>query len=154
MSQPATWDNSRAHFAPDGALIDLIVPGSGHARHWEALWTALRASSFELRATKDGVRIPLPETAACALAQRATVGVMATIDGGGMTANWHFFEGDIEVDLDPRDIGDERAFEFVLELMQTMANAIGLRVWATPEGGAVARAFLVAMRGGEAVQAV
>lgn len=43
--EAATWDTCWADFAFDGALIDLLAPGTGDAE-WEAFWSALRAGPF------------------------------------------------------------------------------------------------------------
>lgn len=66
----ATW----ADFAFDGALVDLVVPGTGPAE-WEAFWTGLRAGPFPLRAFRDGQPVPPFETAAAAFVEQATASV-------------------------------------------------------------------------------
>ena len=75
---PATWTNCRADFAFDGALVDLLVPGTGPAE-WEAFWAALRSGPFELRAFREGEPIPLPETAAWIFAEQEHAPVMVSV---------------------------------------------------------------------------
>jgi hypothetical protein len=41
----ASWENCRADFVFDGALVDLVAPGMGPAE-WEAFWSAMRAGPF------------------------------------------------------------------------------------------------------------
>ncbi len=55
--EAATWNTCRADFAFDGALVDLLAPGTGDAE-WEAFWAALRAGPFALRASRDSEPIP------------------------------------------------------------------------------------------------
>lgn len=57
--EAATWNTCRADFAFDGALVDLLAPGTGPAE-WESFWSALRAGPFGLRAFRDGKPIPRP----------------------------------------------------------------------------------------------
>lgn len=137
----ATWENCRADFASDGALIDILVPGTGPSE-WGAFWAALRVGPFELQAFRDGEPIPLPESAAWALAERDVATIMVSVVAGPLTANCHFFGGDLELDIDPREVVSEPAFESVLAIMKFTAIAVGLRVFAVIEGGSPENAFL------------
>jgi hypothetical protein len=140
--EAATWDTCRADFAfDDGALIDLLAPGTGDAE-WEAFWVALKAGPFVLHAFRDGEPIPLPESAAWAIAERQVASVVVSAQSGMVTANCHFFGGDLELDIDPREVTTEAAFESVLSIMRCVADAIRLPVIAVAEGGSPAYAFL------------
>jgi hypothetical protein len=147
--EPATWDNCRADFAFDGALIDLLAPGTGDAE-WEAFWSALRDGPFGLRAFRDGEPIPLPESAAWALAEREVASVMVSVLSGTVTANCHFFGSDLELDIDPREIVGSAAFESVLAVMQFVAAVVRLPVFAVAEGSTPTYAFLRVMPDGQA----
>jgi hypothetical protein len=146
----ATWANCRADFAFDGALVDLVVPGTD-STDWESFWAALRASPFGLRVFREGEPIPVPESAAWVFAERQAVSVMATIEAGAVTANCHFFGGDVELDVDPREVVSETAFESVLELMRFVAAAVRRPVYAVAEGGKPVFAFLRVSADGQAV---
>ena len=148
--EAATWDLCRADFAFDGALIDLLAPGTGPA-DWEAFWSALRAGPFGLRAFRDGEPIPLPDSAAWTFAEREVASVMVSVVAGGVTANCHFFGGDLELDIDPREVTSEAAFEAVLAVMRFVAAAVRLSVFAVAEGGTPAFAFLRVSADGQAV---
>jgi hypothetical protein len=149
--EAATWANCRADFAlDDGALIDLLAPGTGPV-DWEAFWSALRAGPFELQAFRDGEPIPLPESAAWALAERRVASIMVSVQSGTVTANCHFFGGDLELDIDPREVVSPVAFESMLAVMRFVASAVGLAVIAGPEGGTPAYAFLRVSPDGQAV---
>ncbi len=134
MMETATWDACRADFASDGPLVDLLAPGTGPAQ-WEAFWFALRAGPFGLSAFRDGEPIPLPESAAWVFAERQVASVMVSVLSGTVTANCHFFGGDLELDIDPREVTSEAAFESVLAVMRFIAAAVQLPVFAGPEGG-------------------
>ncbi len=139
--EKATWDACRADFAFDGALIDLLAPGAGDTE-WEAFWAALRAWPFGVRAFRDGEPIPLPESATWAFAERKVASVMVSVLSGTVTANCHFFDGDLQLDIDPREVVTEVAFESVLSVMRFVAAAVRLPVLAVAEGGTPAYAFL------------
>jgi hypothetical protein len=148
--EAATWDICCADFAFDGALIDLLVPGTGPAK-WEMFWAALRTGPFGLKAFRDGEPIPLPESAARVFAERQAATVMVSVLTAGVTANCHFFGGDLELDIDPREVTSAAAFEAVLAVMRFVAAAVGLPVFAVAEGGSPTYAFVRVSPEGQAV---
>ena len=147
--KPATWANCRADFAFDGALVDLLVPGTG-PDEWEAFWSALRSGPFELRAFRDGQPIPPPESAAWFFAEQQEANVWVSARSGSITANCHFFGGDLKLDIDPREVVGEESFESVLAVMRFVAAAVGRPVFAVPEGGSPRCAFLRVLPDGRA----
>jgi hypothetical protein len=149
--KPATWANCRRDFVFDGALVDLIVPGTAGLAEWEAFWAALRAGPFGLRAYREGEPILPPETVAWIMAEReAAAPVYVSVAAGTVTANCHFFGGDVRLDIDPREVVSEVAFESVLALMRFVAGAVGRPVLAVPEGGRQEHRFLTVSPTGEA----
>jgi hypothetical protein len=145
----ATWADCRADFAFDGALVDLVVPGTGPAE-WESFWSALRAGPFPLQAFRDGQPSSLPETAAAAFAEQETASVVVSVLAGPITGNCLFFGGDLKLDIDPREVTGEAAFTAVVELMRLVARAVGRPVFAASEGFGQAGAFLSVSPDGEA----
>jgi hypothetical protein len=139
--EAASWDTCRADFAFDGALVDLLAPGTGPAE-WEAFWAALRSGPFGLSGYRDGEPWPLPETAAEVFAEREVAAITVSVVSGSVTANCHFFGGDLELDIDPREVVSKEAFESVLAVMRFVAAAIKLQVFAVAEGGTPEYAFL------------
>ncbi len=150
--EPATWETCRADFAFDGALIDLQVPNSG-STEWEMFWSALRVGPFELFGYRDGEPYQLPETLADIRAECEAASVMVSVQSGGVIANAHFgFAGDeLELDIDPREVVNEWAFEAVLAVMRFVAATVRLPVFASAEGGSVPYAFLRVTPDGQAV---
>ncbi len=148
--EPATWANCRADFAFDGAWVDLIVPGADTLTHWETGWAALRGGPFALQAFRDSEPIPLPGSAAEIFDARERDSIMVSVRVGTLTANCHFVGGDLELDIDPREVADPTSFEAVLTLMRFMAATIGLPMIAVAEGGTPAFAFLSVSPEGQA----
>jgi hypothetical protein len=139
--EPATWDNCRADFVFDGALIDLIVPGCG-PREWELFWPTLRSGPFQLRGERDGEPFELPETIFEILKESETATMLASVLVDPITVNCHFFGGELDLDIDPREVVNEKAFESVLTFMRFVAGAIGRPVLAVPERSFPSNAFL------------
>jgi hypothetical protein len=137
----ASWDNCRAGFAFDGALVDLLVPGTGPAEG-EAFWTALRSGPFDLRGYRDGAPWSLPETAAEVFAEGEVAAVTVSVVARPVTANCHFFSANLKLDIDPREVVSEEAFESVLAVMRFVAAAVKRQVFAVAEGGTPDHAFL------------
>ncbi len=147
--EPATWANCRADFAFDGALVDLRVPGTGPAE-WEAFWAALREGPFKLRAFRDGEPIGLPESISWVFAEQEIAWVGVSVLAGTVTANCYFHGGDLELDVDPREITSDSAFESVLTVMRFIAAAIRLPVLAGTEGFTPPYAFIRVTPDGQA----
>ena len=140
--EAATWESCRADFAFDGAMIELLVTGTGD-EEWEAFWMAIRAGPFGLRAFRG--RRADPAARVCGVgvfAERQVASVMVSVQSSTVTANCHFFGGDLELDIDSREIVNEAAFESVLAIMRFIATAVRLPVLAIVEGGAPAYAIM------------
>lgn len=148
--EAATWDNCRADFAFDGALLDLVVPGTGDAE-WEVFWSALRAGPFGLQAFRDGEPILLPNSAAWVFGEREVASIMVSVRSGTITANCHFFGGHLKLDIDPREVTSQAAFESVLAVMRFVASAVDLPTIIVAEGGTPAYAFLRVLPDGQAM---
>lgn len=132
--EPATWANCREDFVFDGALLYLIVPGSGTAE-WEMFWEALKYGPFGVQVFREGVPIPLPESVAWIFAEREQAPVMVSVRVRGVTVNCHFNGGDLKLDIDPREVTNESAFEAVLGVMRFIATAVRLAVFVVPGPG-------------------
>jgi hypothetical protein len=70
---------------------------------------------------------------------------------GAVTANCHFFGGDLKLDIDPREVVSQEAFESVLAVMRFVAAAVRRPVLAVAEGGSPGYAFMRASPDGQAV---
>ena len=67
---------------------------------------------------------------------------MVSVIADTVTANCHFFGGDLELDIDPREVLSESAFESVLDIMRFIAAAVSLPILAVVEGGSPEYAFV------------
>lgn len=83
-------------------------------------------------------------------AERGVASVAVSVRSGTVTANCHFCGGDLELDIDPREVTNAAAFESVLAVMRFVAAAVRLPVVAVAEGGTPAYAFLRVSPDGQA----
>src|SRR5688572_13714389 len=96
-AEAATWTNCSPYFVFDGAWVDLIAVGTDLSE-WESFVTELRSGPFTLECYRDGEAIPIPASACWALAERSVADVFMTVRAGVVSANCHFFGGDLELD--------------------------------------------------------
>src|SRR5262249_20247005 len=93
----------------------------------------------------------LPESVAWVFSEQEVASIGVSVLAGSVTANCYFHGGDLELDIDPREVTRETAFESVLTIMGFIADALRLPVFAVAEGGTPAYAFLRVSPDGQAV---
>lgn len=126
------WAACKAAFAVDGSLRDIYVH-STTVDDWDRFLRAI--SEKPLTYTVDGAACPLPAKASTAL-ERVNAHLL-TIKHGPLHLNCHFFaEEEIELDLDPREVTSQAAFDAVLGFMREIGTALGKRVVLTEESAA------------------
>jgi hypothetical protein len=151
MSLPAaTFEYCRNDLAFDGALIDVLVPGAD-TRHCELFWTSLLSMHGAVAVTRDGVSVAVPKTWSEGCVEAQDAAVTASIKVGALTVNCHFFGGELELDVDPREVNSEQAFEDLIGLMRLVSSSTGLKTLATPEGGRSEHAFICVLPDGSAM---
>lgn len=124
------WADVAAAFRADGSLRDIVVFGTDLA-DWQRALDALRR--WPLSYTVDGVAAPVPE-AVEALLDPGAARVLG-VDLGGVVVNCHGFdEGEIEMDLDPREVRGQAALDLVAGFMAVLGRAVGRDVVLTDEG--------------------
>lgn len=148
MTQPATWEKCRREFEQkDSGLIDLIVPGTSEV-DLVSFWNAIRLAPFGLQTFRDGIALEIPETNEWVFQERMVASVMARIKAGKASINCHFFGGDLELDVEPREVCDEVEFESMLCVMRVITHALNRPMYAVPEGASLSDAFLRVMPDG------
>jgi hypothetical protein len=146
----ATFEYCRNDVAFDGALIDVLVPGVD-TRQCELFWTSLLSLHGAITVTRDGESVAVPKTWLEGSAEAQDAAVTASIKMGALTVNCHFFDGELELDVDPREVNSEQAFEDLIGLMRLASSSTGLKALATPEGGRSEHAFICVLPDGSAM---
>lgn len=125
------WNDVSQIFEADGSLRDVIVRETS-----EADWDKLIRLSFSLGSVSyenDGKTQELPTSAAQLLGDSDHAHCMK-IDLGGPVANAHFFTSEeIELDLDPREVGSQAALDKVLGFCRKLSLELERDVAITEE---------------------
>ena len=124
-------DYQRA-FHQDGSLRDIYVQNV-NVDHWEKFFDFVRSSDFGLRYSRDGEAAQLPSSAAHMLADKSCAHNL-TVDAGGVGICCHFFvTGEIELDIDPREVTSPSAVDRVLDFMAGLGSRLVRDVILTEE---------------------
>lgn len=117
----------------DGSWRDLYVLGTC-AADWNSMlaWVAT-AHSDGVRFTVDDQVRSLPATIQEILPLREVASPLLCVDLSGLDLRCHFFgDGDIEFDLDPRELSEAR-FQLLLEFMLSLGRRLSREVRLAPE---------------------
>jgi hypothetical protein len=113
-----------------GLLIDAVVRDSSEL--WESFWAwAIARAGTEFcfdNATSDP---PLSVEDVFELQERGPVLLRFQVDGAQL--NCHFFGGDIELDINSRQVSDSAVFA-IARFLQELSDHLGHPVALTPEG--------------------
>lgn len=127
------WHDVEAEFEWDGSLLDLYVPEADIGT-WQRALDILRASPYPLSYTVDNGEVALPAEVKAIFSKRLEANTMLSIDVQGIRINCHFFdEGEIEFDIDPREINNETQFGHLCAFIQLIGQGLGKNVALTPE---------------------
>jgi hypothetical protein len=127
------WDDVKDEFTWEGSLRDICLQGTT-VSDWQAVWRMLRSSRLEITYAVDSVATDLPEDVAQTFALPRENTLLLTVLVAGVGLNCHFFdESEIEFDLDPRQVSDQRAFDAIVAFMADLANASSRVALMTPE---------------------
>jgi hypothetical protein len=113
----------------DGTLRDVYVFNTA-AGDWDALLLLAQTHTHEYK--RDGVTQPLP--GATTLLQDREHSHLLSVLAGPVRINCHFFvQEQIELDIDPQEIGGTAEHLAVLQLLEQLAQATRKDVVVTPE---------------------
>jgi hypothetical protein len=127
------WEAHQRLFEWDGSWRDLYVLHT-QIYDWQRLLDHLRQRDDQLTFTIDTIPAPLRPTveAIFAICEHANPFLSIQIDH--VQVNCHFFDpGQIEFDIDPREITNSAAFMLVLSFMADVGATIEKEVRLTPE---------------------
>ena len=127
------WQQVAAEFEWDGSLRDLYVLDTD-AAVWQEALDFLRAAGYPLTYSEDSVETELPTEVAVILRRRLEKHTMLSVDVQGIHIACHFFyAGEIEFDIDPREVSDEARFGHLCEFIRGVGKRLGRSVILTPE---------------------
>lgn len=124
LEVPSLWE-------VDGSLRDMYVLGTS-LRDWQAFLEF--SSQFPQEYWFDGEATERPEIEQ--LLSNRGGNHLLSIKIGKATANCHFFvEEEIELDIDPKEVGGPIEHTQILHFMEGVAEKIGKPILLTPENG-------------------
>ncbi|MFC5183483.1 hypothetical protein [Actinomadura harenae] len=131
------WENVRHLFEPDGSLLDAYVFDTTVA-DWQNFVDLVRSAGWWFSYSEDGHAARLPERVEEVLARRSEMGVLLQVrPASEVLVNVHFFtEGEIEVDLDPRELRGQEQLNAVCAFLRVVSRRLGKPMVLTPENGA------------------
>ena len=122
------WETVRAEFAFDGSWRDIYVLGTNIAT-WERMLDGIRAKGYNLKYSRDNRPAELPAHVAQVFAIRSESSPLLSVEFEGVLANCHFFApGEIEFDIDPREVRGQERLDALIGFMHCLAEAVGKEV--------------------------
>jgi hypothetical protein len=126
-----SWSEAAPDF-DDGGLRDIYVFGTT-PEDWETAYRFLIARYPHLFRL-DGVEVVAPPHVHPILGAAHDAAVLLALHVDGLHVNCHFFTADeIELDLDPREVVDDRSFQAVTLLLSGLGRLLDKRAVLTYE---------------------
>lgn len=128
-----TWELVKPEFAWEGSLRDVCVQDVDVAS-WRIAIAALVDQGFESRFTVGGVVVERPDDVGLLFEGDRDELVCWSLWTEGVLLNCHFFDpGEIEFDLDPREVTGQSQFDALVRVMSLLASSTGRPALMTPE---------------------
>ena len=127
------WETVRVEFVFDGSWRDIYVLGTNIAT-WERMLDGIRAKGYNLKYSRDDRPAELPVHVAQVFAIRSESSPLLSVEFEGVLANCHFFApGEIEFDIDPREVRGQERLDALIGFMHCLAEAVGKEALLTAE---------------------
>jgi hypothetical protein len=111
-------------------LRDVYVPDASDD-DWQRAVDAIRATGWPTVYSEDHVTVPMPADVRDVRAKLANqIGLLWQIEiTESVTVNGHFFYDEIEFNIAPGEISDQRGVDAVCEFMRVIGQALQSPVW-------------------------
>ena len=127
------WEQVCTEFEVDGSLRDIyILQTDTHV--WQRVIEVIRSEGYRLEFFCDDKPMPFPAEVNTVFRLRESSSCLLKIYVATIQLNCHFFgDGEIEFDLDPREIMGQVQLELLFHFMRLLANSVDASVSLTPE---------------------
>ena len=138
------WRSIQQGFDPDGALRDVyIAPASAALWNEFIEWVSCAGYSSEFWHGQQKKALPR-EFREIKQLQQTDPTTLKLFLSAGVQINCHFFiDEEIELDIDPREIQDQEAFESLLKFLRAIATALKRNARVTYENSPENELFVV-----------
>ncbi|MGH7170834.1 MAG: hypothetical protein ACRELF_10185 [Gemmataceae bacterium] len=127
------WSTVRDEFAFDGSWRDIYVLGTDMAA-WQRMLDGLRSAGYDLAYFRDLQPSELPVNATEAFPLPGECDRLLSVRFAGVLSNCHFFTpGEIEFDIDPREVKGQEELDAVFGFMRRLAETVGKEAILTAE---------------------
>ena len=142
MSVDPQWEEVREDWLPDDGLRDINFPdayveaGGLEIAEWQKLVDWIRArSEWTVSYAEGGEDVEMPSDVAVIMETSLSVSTLWRIDiGRGVIVNTYFAPGEIEFDVDPREVRGQEEFALVCDFVRSIGALAGRRVEVSAEG--------------------
>ncbi|RZJ03403.1 MAG: hypothetical protein EON89_11840 [Brevundimonas sp.] len=120
------WIDAAPDFAWDGSWRDIYILNTS-LDDWQRVVDSLRGNSPPPRLLFDGASVPIPSSIKSVFERGDDESrPVLHLKAGNISLKCHFFDiGEIEFDLDPREVLSEKGFGYLTTFMSQIANAAG-----------------------------
>ena len=142
MSIDPRWEEVREDGLPDNGLREIIFPdayaeaGGVENAEWQKLVDWIRScSDWTVSYAEGGDAVEMPGDVAEIMERSPTVSTLWRIDiGRGVIVNTYFAPGEIEFDVDPREVRGQTEFALVCDFVRSIGALARRRVEVSAEG--------------------
>ncbi len=128
-----TWETARKEFEFDGSWKDIYVFQTTMS-DWQHMLNTVRQSQYQVEYFRGGQPTQFPIDAIDAFPLDGESDRLLSVKFAGVLANCHFFgDGEIEFDIDPREVKGQTELDALFGFMRMLADAVGKEVVLTPE---------------------
>ncbi|NNE24861.1 MAG: hypothetical protein HKN11_19860 [Rhizobiales bacterium] len=114
-------------------LRDIYVQNTS-TDHWDEFLSFIRSRGYTFSYKRNGSPADLPGQASTVLSDRQSAHNLSIDIGNAVTLNCHFFESyEIELDLDPKEIGSQAELVCVLDFLRDLGSRLAKDVLVTEE---------------------
>jgi hypothetical protein len=140
VSEYPQWDAVREDWLPGDGLRDInfpdawVEPGVDDVE-WQRLvdWIWSRPE-WTATYTEDGEAVEMPDVRTVMERFERVSPLLQINIGRGVIANGYFAPGEIEFDVDPREVGGQDDFALVCDFLRSIGDVVGRRVDVSVEG--------------------
>ena len=127
------WEAVRKEFEFDGSWRDIYVFQT-EMSDWQHMLNAVQQSKYQVEYFCDGQLTEFSFDVVDAFPLEGECARLLSVTFEKVLANCHFFcSGEIEFDIDPREVKGQTELDALFDFMRMLADAVGKEVVLTPE---------------------
>jgi hypothetical protein len=140
MSELPQWDAVQEDWLPGDGLRDINFPDAWvepgvDVVEWQKLLDWIRSRpEWRVTYTEDGAPVDMPDVRGVMERIETVLPLLKIEIGRGVTVNGFFAPGEIEFDVDPREVHGQGDFALVCSFVRSIGDVVGRQVEVSAEG--------------------